>query len=203
MTTTNSCLIQQAKQFLLDKTPQPQLKPAPSTELYVWGNDNFGQLGLGHKYLSSNSKTNSEEVQKCPPKERKFLIHPKSCSFSIQISDVACGEDYAFLLTSKGLLYAMGNNQFGKLGIFSQKNITLGDVGNVNALLSSSNGLAAELNDSQVPFVNTPKLVETLSKFQITKVTCGLIHAVAIEGSTGTCFSWGSNSHGQLGRHTT
>ena len=108
---------------------------------------------------------------------------------------VGCVVAIGPVLAVKGLLYAMGNNQFGKLGIFSQRNLTLGDVGNFNPLLNSSNGLNAEL-DQQVPFVNTPKLVETLSKFQITKVACGLIHAVAIESSTGTCFSWGSNSHG-------
>ena len=74
-----------------------------STELYVWGSDEHGQLGLGHKYLKEGSE--------------KFLKGPKSCSFSIQITDIACGEDFAFLLTSKGHLYGMGSNQFGKLGL--------------------------------------------------------------------------------------
>ena len=70
-----------------------------STELYVWGNDQFGQLGLGHKYMSASGHD-----------KKKYLQTPKSCSFSIQITDIACGEDFAFLLTSKGLLYAMGSN---------------------------------------------------------------------------------------------
>ena len=75
----------------------------------MWGSDSFGQLGLGYKYLREENAENSQ----------KFLKNPKSCSFSIQISEVACGEDFAFLLTKKGLLYGMGSNQYGKLGIFS------------------------------------------------------------------------------------
>lgn len=73
-----------------------------STELFVWGNDQMGQLGLGHRYTQKQDK--------------KFLPVPKTCSFNIQISEVACGEDFTFLLTGKGLLYGMGSNQFGKLG---------------------------------------------------------------------------------------
>jgi alpha-tubulin suppressor-like RCC1 family protein len=60
------------------------------------------------------------------PKKKKVLENPKSCSFNIQIREVACGEDFAFLLTKKGLLYAMGSNQFGKLGILSSQNLKSG-----------------------------------------------------------------------------
>ena len=74
-----------------------------STELLVWGSDEYGQLGLGHKYVKQANE--------------KILKVPKSCTFSIVITDIACGEDFAFLLTAKGHLYGMGSNQFGKLGI--------------------------------------------------------------------------------------
>ena len=90
----------------VDMAENSVIEKSSNTELYVWGSDQFGQLGLGHKYLQS-SKSDGNKV----------LRAPKSCSFSIQITDISCGEDFAFLLTSKGLLYAMGSNQFGKLGI--------------------------------------------------------------------------------------
>ena len=93
----------------------------------------------------------------------------------------------------------MGNNQFGKLGIFSQQNLTIGQVGNMNSILNSN--LTERRDFENQPFVNTPKLVECLSRNQITKVACGLIHSIAIE-KNGSCFTWGSNSHGQLGRYT-
>ena len=68
------------------------------TEIYVWGNDYFGQLGVG--------------IDKC--------IHrlPKVCSFNIVISQVSCGEDHtAFVAENGGNVYAMGSNADGKLGV--------------------------------------------------------------------------------------
>ena len=69
---------------------------------------------MGHKYIK---KTGLEGVSDTEMK----LAAPKSCSFKIQIDQVAAGEDFSFLVTKKGLLYAMGNNQFGKLGISNSK----------------------------------------------------------------------------------
>lgn len=54
--------------------------------------------------------------------------------------------------------------------------------------------------EEEIPFVSTPKLVESLAKHNISKVACGLNHAVAIEKDSGVCFSWGCGSHGQLAR---
>ena len=67
-----------------------------STELFVWGCDKMGQLGLGHRYTKNE--------------DQKYLPVPKSCSFNIQIKEVSCGEDFSFLLTVKGLIYGMGSN---------------------------------------------------------------------------------------------
>ena len=66
----------------------------------------MGQLGLGHRYADARDQT-----------KKHVLVAPKTCSFNIIISQVSCGEDFTFLLTSKGLLYAMGSNQYNKLGI--------------------------------------------------------------------------------------
>ena len=84
---------------------------------------------------------------------------------------MACGEDFAFLLTKKGLLYAMGSNQFGKLGILSPQNLQAGDPGHL---------VPGQQSPEQIPFASTPKLVESLAKHVIKKVACGLNHAVAV-----------------------
>ena len=65
----------------------------------------------------------------------------------------------------------------------------------VNQDLDTNNSLIDE-----IPFANTPKLVDSLSKHSIKKVSCGLNHAVAITSDTGICYTWGCGSHGQLGR---
>ena len=54
----------------------PQNNISQFTELYVWGNDEYGQLGLGHKYIDKKDQ-NIEQVHR----EKKQLAYPKSCSF--------------------------------------------------------------------------------------------------------------------------
>lgn len=82
-----------------------------------------------------------------------MLSVPRSCSFSIIIKDLACGEDYSCLLTESGHVYSMGNNQYGKLGI---------------------------KNNANQPFSNTPKLIDSLINYDIIKVACGWNHTAAI-----------------------
>ena len=126
-----------------------------------------------------------------------MLKNPKSCSFSIQISEVSCGEDFAFLLTKKGLLYGMGSNQFGKLGIYSQENLTAGDAGQYGKILNAELDNTANTSlVEELPSANTPKLIKSLSKHCITKVACGLNHALAVTRDYGYCYSWGCGTHG-------
>lgn len=77
------------------------------------------------------------------------------------------------MLASQGLLYAMGSNQYGKLGL-----------------------------DSKASFVSTPKLVEALSSHKVAEVSCGLNHALCVMHDSGLVYSWGCGSQGQLGRPT-
>ena len=53
-----------------------------------------------------------------------------------------------------------------------------------------------------MPFASTPKLVESLARHAIKKVSCGLNHAIAVTVNSGLCYSWGCGSHGQLGRQS-
>ena len=43
---------------------------------------------------------------------------PKICSFNIVIKQISCGDDHsAFVSLQGGLLYSMGSNSEGKLGV--------------------------------------------------------------------------------------
>ena len=75
------------------------------TEVFVWGSDNQGQLGLGSKSTKS--------VQKVP----------KLCSFNILIEQISCGEEHSALISQTGYVYTMGSNLDGRLGI-GTKSIT-------------------------------------------------------------------------------
>src|SRR5580693_3883370 len=65
--------------------------------LYSFGNNNFGQLGLGNN-------TN----QNIPQKITQFN--------SDTIVSIACGVDYSLILTKDGL-YSFGFNKYGQLGL--------------------------------------------------------------------------------------
>jgi alpha-tubulin suppressor-like RCC1 family protein len=69
------------------------------TEVYVWGNNRFGQLGLGEKYKG------------------QVLELPKFCSFNLTISQISCGSDFTVFITLKGHIYSMGSNKKGALGL--------------------------------------------------------------------------------------
>ena len=42
---------------------------------------------------------------------------PKTLSFNIHVEEIACGEQHTHLLTKDGLLYSMGSNEYGQLGL--------------------------------------------------------------------------------------
>ena len=64
---------------------------------YVWGNNQSGQLGLGHN-INQNS--------------------PQELSFSdIKFESITCGYQHTMALTMNGKLYVWGNNSCGQLGL--------------------------------------------------------------------------------------
>ena len=91
---------------LKDEEPADQKKLAnneepPSNEVYVWGDDSRGQLGLSGIYGEH---------------QLNFEL-PQICSFGILIKQVACGEYHTVFASDTHLLYSMGCNKHGQLGI--------------------------------------------------------------------------------------
>jgi X-linked retinitis pigmentosa GTPase regulator len=66
-------------------------------ELYSWGVDSCGQLGL--------------------PDPGQTHPLPRLCELRVPISGVACGEDFSLLLTPQGQVFSVGSNAQGRLGI--------------------------------------------------------------------------------------
>ncbi|CDW87912.1 UNKNOWN [Stylonychia lemnae] len=75
------------------------------TEVFVWGDDRWGQLGLYH-----------QKIRKGYHDQTSFKI-PKTCSFNILIKQISCGDAHSAILTNQGHLYMMGSNIKGQLGI--------------------------------------------------------------------------------------
>jgi X-linked retinitis pigmentosa GTPase regulator len=72
------------------------------TEVFAWGGDHFGQLGLGGKVTG------------------KTYSSPRFCSFNILIKDISCGEEHSGFISYSGHIYTMGSNADGRLGIGSR-----------------------------------------------------------------------------------
>ena len=108
------------KQLILDKLKEA-IKRSEYTEIFVWGSNSKGQLGISQ---SSNESLN-------------YIPDPKAWSFNIKISQigkflillqiiyVAWGSNHTLLLERNGYLYSMGWNEFGQLGIQNDLDINI------------------------------------------------------------------------------
>ncbi len=66
------------------------------SEVYVWGEDSEGQLGLCGQFAD-------------------LQVHsvPKICSFNVVISNISCGRAHTVFVSDSGHVYSMGSNTFG------------------------------------------------------------------------------------------
>jgi alpha-tubulin suppressor-like RCC1 family protein len=60
------------------------------TEVFSWGLNDHGQLGIGDH-----------------PQQ---VLQPVLCSYSISISQIACGAEHSAFITPSFLCYTMGSN---------------------------------------------------------------------------------------------
>ncbi|KAB0345196.1 hypothetical protein FD754_022122, partial [Muntiacus muntjak] len=85
------------------------------------------------------------------------------------IVHVACGESHSLALSDQGQLFSWGAGSDGQLGLMTTE-------------------------DS----VAVPRLIQKLNQQTILQVSCGNWHCLAL-AADGQFFTWGRNSHGQLG----
>lgn len=121
-----------------------------SNETYAWGNNNFGELGLGH-----NDNITEPQLLICPDGGHwtKFI----------------CGLTHTVGITSLENVYTWGSNEFGQLGLGTDKY-----------------------------FYNTPQLLSPPDKDSWYKFSCGGEVTFALT-LCGEIYSWGFNRNGDLG----
>ena len=167
--------------------------------LWCWGLNNKGQLGLGYnknieyplraeiipknlkikeiksKYHSTCLVTECGKAFIWPQQKAngEMILKPMELLFPLKtlIVSVNCGFNFSCFLTINGLVYSMGSdNKHGQLG--------LGDV---------------------EPRIN-PTLIESLKNAgeKIATIECGFGHVIS-KSSLGKVFTWGWGEKGQLG----
>lgn len=173
-----------------------------SNDIYVWGKNNHGQLGLGITITHS--------------------VTPHKLSLPNVIA-IDCGKHYAVALTKLNEIYAWGSNKYGQLGsgdyvgqFFPQKLISFTRDNIVSVCCGAYHAIAVLRNSNkmyvwgdngwgQLGLVwvdSQQQSAQELYLLQpIISVSCGKWHTVALVHTPimNSLFVWGSNESGQLG----
>lgn len=175
--------------------------------VYVWGANNIGQLGLNTGVAFDGQKS----------------VYPKLCT-SLKdkvIVEIACGHCSSFALDIYGNAYSWGNNEFGQLGHGPEapkiidvpkrikglkEPITQISSGHEHTIAlavsgvvySWGNGESGLLGHGDCKSSDIPKKIEFFNAKNITFITCGGLHSIAIT-TNGELYSWGRGDGGQLG----
>jgi E3 ubiquitin-protein ligase HERC4 len=175
-----------------------------SGEIYGFGSNIHGQLGLGFE---------SEKVNK------PTLI--KSLS-GIPISFICCGGNHSFALSKSGAVFGFGKNLFGQLGVNDQfskcfptqlrtlrsigvKFISCGDDFSVflthdGGVFTCGNGAFGQLGHGNYSNEILPRKVMELMGSTITQISCGRRHTLTMIPSRKRVYGFGLGGSGQLGR---
>ena len=82
------------------------------TEVFSWGNDANGQLGLGIIHGQGG-----EAMEKGEGRDSYKQPQPRFCIYGITIKLVSCGAEHSVLVTDLNFVYSIGSNRCGQLGI--------------------------------------------------------------------------------------
>ncbi|XP_062963461.1 probable E3 ubiquitin-protein ligase HERC3 isoform X1 [Cynocephalus volans] len=170
--------------------------------MLCWGYWSLGQPGIS---------TNLQGI----------VAEPQVCGFisDRSVKEVACGGNHSVFLLEDGEVYTCGLNTKGQLGHEREGNkpeqiAALADQHIVHVACGESHNLAlsdrGQLfswgagSDGQLGLMTTedsvavPRLIQKLNQQTILQVSCGNWHCLAL-AADGQFFTWGKNSHGQLG----
>ncbi|XP_072318052.1 probable E3 ubiquitin-protein ligase HERC6 [Eucyclogobius newberryi] len=170
-------------------------------EVQCWGDSSSGQFGLRHAMFS-----------------------PVSWLVPEIISKISCGDQHTLFLTQNGNVLSCGRSAHGQLGRqMSKQGNAIGRVqglakvvavacGQDHCLAVCSTGRVFSwgaggdaqlgLPEHELDSKHKPCLVPMPLPVPVVQVSCGRSHSLALTQG-GDVFSWGLNSHGQLGHGRT
>ena len=80
----------------------------PQSQVFVYGDNSFGQLGVTSNQNDQNHQT---------PQRILNIPELTPITFEFKINKVKCGKDNTGFITEEGFLFIMGSNKHGKLGV--------------------------------------------------------------------------------------
>uniref|UniRef100_A0A182M4V1 HECT domain-containing protein n=1 Tax=Anopheles culicifacies TaxID=139723 RepID=A0A182M4V1_9DIPT len=172
-------------------------------ELYAWGSNSYGQLGIG---------TTNEKVP------IPTLVQSLA---GVPIAFIACGGNHSFAVSKSGAIFGWGKNTFGQLGLndlnsrcyptqlrtlrsLGVRYISCGDdfsvfLTNEGGVFTCGAGTFGQLGHGSCSNEILPRKVFELMGSKITQIACGRRHTLAFVPSRGKIYGFGLSGVGQLG----
>ena len=184
-------------------------------EVYTWGNNDRGQLGLGE---GTSYRT----------------YNPEKITSLTNVKEVVAGKEFAVAVTNTGDVYTWGANDYGQLGVGPTTTssptvdyntpqhvtfsglasgekvvrvaagddfaVALTDAGHVYVWGDNRKGQLGNGQNNTNGYYRVPNLVSSISDAKM--ITAGARHVMVYtdNGTTKTVYTWGDNNSGQLGR---
>uniref|UniRef100_A0A8C7TRT8 HECT and RLD domain containing E3 ubiquitin protein ligase 3 n=1 Tax=Oncorhynchus mykiss TaxID=8022 RepID=A0A8C7TRT8_ONCMY len=175
-------------------------------QLFTWGQNLSGQLGLGKGEPSTLS-----------PQPLKSLS-------GIPLAQITAGGDHSFALSLSGAVFGWGKNSAGQLGLNDKQDrsvpchikflrsqkvvyISCGDEHTAaltkdGGLFTFGDGSRGQLGHDSTNNEPLPRQVQELMGSEVSQIACGRHHTLAFVPSSGLVYAFGCNTNGQLGTGT-
>ncbi|XP_039606091.1 probable E3 ubiquitin-protein ligase HERC3 isoform X1 [Polypterus senegalus] len=172
-------------------------------QLFAWGQNTNGQLGLG-----------KGESNKISPQPLRSLA-------GVPLAQISAGGGHSFAVSLSGAVFGWGRNGAGQLGLNdkqdrafpchikslrNQKVVYISCGEDHTAALTKDGGLFTfgagshgQLGHDSTSDEILPRRVIELMGSEVSQVACGRNHTLALVPSTGLIYAFGCNTHGQLG----
>ncbi|KAK7161330.1 hypothetical protein R3I94_004113 [Phoxinus phoxinus] len=172
-------------------------------QLFVWGVNTHGQLGL-----------------KIGQPDSLSAQHVKSLC-GIPLAQISAGGDHSFVLSLSGVVFGWGKNSAGQLGLGDttdrhvptvvnslnrKKTVSISCGGEHTATLSKGgtvftfgSGGSGQLGHNSFTDEHHPRVVAELWGSEVSQVTCGRRHTLVSVESSKMIYSFGCGMQGQLG----
>ncbi|KAM7357848.1 HECT and RLD domain containing E3 ubiquitin ligase 4 isoform 2-T4 [Cochliomyia hominivorax] len=178
-------------------------------ELYSWGSNIYGQLGVS---------PTSDLVHSNVPRLITALQ-------GIPIAYITCGGNHSFVISKSGAVFGWGRNNCGQLGLNDYVNRsyptqlkTLRSLGvryiscgeefsvfltNDGGVFTCGSGRFGQLGHGSNSNEVLPRMVVELMGSTVTQIACGTKHTLALVPSRGRVYGFGLGCAGQLGTRVT
>ncbi|XP_040274077.1 probable E3 ubiquitin-protein ligase HERC3 isoform X2 [Bufo bufo] len=176
-------------------------------QLLSWGQNDHGQLGIGHRCSQQSSPQRVKSLEGIP------------------LGQVTAGGDHSFALSLSGAVFGWGKNSSGQLGLNdeqvrlspchvkplrSQKVVYISCGEEHTAVLTKTGGIFTfgagvhgQLGHDSFHNEINPRRVLELMGSEVSQIACGKQHTIAFVPSSGVLYAFGCGEQGQLGTGST